>query len=176
MQLDGQNLPLLYISPGQINVQLLSQLDARPYTLVIMQGGQPGPTMAIDISPSAPQIFVYAGTGRAIAQNQDWSLNGSEKPARPGEFVTVYVNGIGALQYGIPQGVASSDKLNICTLPHSATVGGKPAITAFLGLTPGLVAVGQANVAIPKLETGDHPLVLTIGGVASNPATVSVAN
>jgi uncharacterized protein (TIGR03437 family) len=60
-------------------------------------------------------------------------------------------------------------------LPFSATIGGVNAPVQFLGLTPTLVDLAQANIQVPALPTGDYPLVITVGGVSSVPATVSVA-
>ena len=31
-------------------------------------------------------------------------------------------------------------------------------------MTPGLVALGQANIHVPVLTPGDYPVVVTIGG------------
>ncbi len=177
LELNGQPLRLFYVSPSQINAQLPAVLLPGLYTLVLLRESDPGPTMLVDIRETAPQIFVYPGTGRAIAQNQDWSLNGPDSPAYPGEYITVYVNGIGALTYLVPSGIPSyAEPLSRCSLPHSATIGGLTAEVAFLGLTPGLIGVGQANIAVPGLPPGDHPVVLTIGDTNSNAPLVSVAN
>ena len=45
----------------------------------------------------------------------------------------------------------------------------------FLGLTPGLVGVGQANLKVPPLPPGAYPLAITIGGVKSNTGLVTVS-
>ena len=54
-------------------------------------------------------------------------------------------------------------------------IGGVEADIVFLGLAPGLVGVTQLNVA-PVWETplGDQPLVVEIGGFASNTAVVTI--
>jgi uncharacterized protein (TIGR03437 family) len=44
----------------------------------------------------------------------------------------------------------------------------------FLGLTPGTVGWAQANLVVPGLSPGAYPVVLTVGGAASNGATVYV--
>jgi hypothetical protein len=75
------------------------------------------------------------------------------------------------LQSGVP---TPPDPLNRITLNASATIGGQSADILFLGLTPGLIGVVQANVRLPPVAAGNHPLTLTIGGVASNGPLVSV--
>jgi len=44
----------------------------------------------------------------------------------------------------------------------------------FLGLAPNFVGLLQANITVPALAPGDYPLVVTLGGVDSNPGLVSV--
>jgi hypothetical protein len=54
-------------------------------------------------------------------------------------------------------------------LPVSVTIGGTPAPMTFLGEAPGLVAgVMQINAQVPTgIASGNVPLVVSIGGVAS---------
>ena len=44
----------------------------------------------------------------------------------------------------------------------------------FIGLTPGSIGLYQANFVLPNVTTGDHPLVITISGQASNNPLVAV--
>ena len=55
------------------------------------------------------------------------------------------------------------------------TIGGAPAPVSFSGLAPGLVGVYQVNVQVPAAASRGSavPVVLSIGGTASN--TVSMA-
>ncbi len=46
----------------------------------------------------------------------------------------------------------------------------------FSGLAPGFVGLLQANMRIPNVAAGDQPLVVTIGGVASQSALITVAS
>ena len=57
----------------------------------------------------------------------------------------------------------------------TATIGGVAAQILFVGLTPGLVGVAQANIAVPSsAPVGDQTLVITIGGQPANSALVSI--
>ena len=61
--------------------------------------------------------------------------------------------------------------------PFSATIGGEDAAVGLLGLTPGAVALGQANITVPPtLATGDYLVIITVGGVPSNAFLISVVN
>jgi uncharacterized protein (TIGR03437 family) len=67
-----------------------------------------------------------------------------------------------------------SDPLPAVTSTYSVTVGGRPAETIYLGLTPTFVSLAQANVKIPDMAEGSYPLVITVDGEASNALQISV--
>jgi adhesin/invasin len=60
------------------------------------------------------------------------------------------------------------------TASVTATIGGTPATVQFAGLAPGYAGLYQVNVVVPQLAAGDYPLQLSVAGIASNSATVSV--
>ena len=55
----------------------------------------------------------------------------------------------------------------------TATIGGTPAMVSFAGLTPGFVGLYQANIVIPNVAAGSHPMVITIGATASNTTNIN---
>jgi len=177
LELDGRPLPLFYVSPGQANAQLPIDILPGFHTLSVIVEGRPGPAAAMEIIPAAPQIFRTPDTGAAIAQNQDWSLNDARNPANPGEYVTIYVNGIGGVTNPVPEGAAAANSpLSRSALSHSITVGGATAEAAYLGLAPDFVAVAQATFAVPPVTAGSQEVVVTVDGVNSLPAAISVGN
>jgi len=57
------------------------------------------------------------------------------------------------------------------------TVGNASAPTQFVGIPYGLVGVLQINYQVPAgIGIGTQPVVVTIGGVASAPASLNVTN
>src|SRR5258708_16127844 len=94
-------------------------------------------------------------------------LNGLCAPIAAGSYFTVYLTGVGPLDNSPPDGAgAPSLPLANATLPHSAFIGGLPATISFLGLAPGFVGLGQANILVPNASPGERPMSITIGGVA----------
>jgi len=167
--------PLFFVSPNQINIQIPTGIDTGDADVVVNITGQPPRMPArIRVLRASPGIFFHSGN-RAVAQNQDFTLNAPDNPAPPGGVIILYMTGQGPLSRFLQSGVAAlSFPLSEATLPSSATIGGKPAAIHFLGMTPGLVGVLQANLGIPDLPPGDYPVVVTIDGVASNSAMVAV--
>jgi uncharacterized protein (TIGR03437 family) len=55
------------------------------------------------------------------------------------------------------------------------TVGGVPVVPDFIGIPSGLVGVTQINFRIPDgVAPGVQDVVVTVGGVASNTAKITV--
>jgi uncharacterized protein (TIGR03437 family) len=62
----------------------------------------------------------------------------------------------------------------VATLPATATIGALNAPVQSLSLTPGLVGVAQAILQVPALAASDYQLIITVNGIPSAPATVSI--
>lgn len=171
---NGIDVPLLYVSPNQINAQMPYELPPGPATLTVTAGASFSLVIPIDIVPAAPGLFLSSGR-RAIVQNQDYRLNSTANPAGVGSFIIAYFTGQGALDQAISTGaVAPPTVLSRTKSATSATVGGLPAQVMYSGMTPGYVGLAQANIVVPNLPSGEFPLILTIGGVISNAGMISV--
>ncbi len=94
--------PLFYVSPGQINAQLPYETPPGAATLIV-NGGTPA---SFTVAPSAPGVLVY-GANRAVAVNQDNTLNSPDRPALTGDWITVYLSGQGAVNPAVVSGAAS---------------------------------------------------------------------
>jgi len=172
---NGVAAPLFFVSPTQVNIQVPYETPAGEATLLLRVDGTDKPPLRFTVAGASPGIFLLPSTNRAVAQNQDYSLNAQQNPAPPGSVLIVYLTGQGALDTPVASGAAAgSDPLARAALPARATIGGIQTQLLFLGMTPGLVALLQANLVVPDLPPGDHPLVVTIANVASNAALVSI--
>ncbi len=175
VRVNGRTVPLYFVSPLQINAQMPGDIAPGTVNVEVVRDGVPSGAVTVTVAPTAPDLLVYSGT-RAVALDEAYALVGESNPAKPGKFILLYLSGVGSVSPAVPVGsAASATELSHATLPFSATIGGQPAEVAFLGLAPGFVGLGQANILVPPgLAAGDHPLVLTVGGVASNTATLRV--
>jgi len=172
---NGVAAPAYYVSALQVNFQVPFATPPGLATVSISWNGLPSSIAWVQVKPAAPGILVY-GNNHAVAQNPDFSLNGPGAPIAPGSYLTVYLTGIGTLDNTPADGAAAPlSPLANATLAHSAFIGGLPATISFLGLAPGFVGLGQANILVPNASPGERPLSITIGGVASNSTSVSIS-
>ena len=176
VSINGQNIPLFYVSPTQINGQLPFEIPSGAATLKVTANGATGTAFSITVADAAPGIFLI-GANRAAATNPDGSVNGSTNPAATGAILTAYFTGIGPLDHLVATGAPAPLNGTLCkgTLPVTVTIGGQLADVLFAGLTPGSISLAQANVVVPNLPSGDYPILIKVGGAPSNAPLISVA-
>src|ERR1035438_8571854 len=100
----------------------------------------------------------------------------ADHPASAGSVIVVYLTGIGSLTNTPLDGAgAPLAPLAQATLSATATIGRANPTLPFLGAPPHFAGLAQANLQVPQLAAGDYPVVITVNGVASAPAMLSVA-
>lgn len=168
---NGEDAPLLYVSPGQINAQMPLDIQPGVATVVVTNGTSESLSVTTTVPATAvPGVLVY-GNNHAVAQNYpSYSLNSSTTPAKAGDVIIVYLLGGGPVQGGslLATGQPTPNAVFPVTETYSASVDGVAAAVQFLGLTPGFAGLYQANVVIPNIASGDHNLTITIGSSSSN--------
>jgi len=160
--------PLYYVSPNQVNVQIPYETKAGNATLTL---GNPFENVdfRFRVASAGPGVFTFA----------DGSLNPSKSAAR-GQVATLYMTGDGAVTPSLATGSAPSPGTPTNRLPHpqaavTVTVGNVPATVDFIGIPTWGVGITQLNFRIPDtVPAGVQPVVVTVGGVASNVANITV--
>jgi uncharacterized protein (TIGR03437 family) len=171
----GTLVPLLYVSPTQINFQVPSSAKAGAVNVVVNGPGGASASFSATVVAASPSIYQY-GPNHAAAQNDSGELNSADAPASSGSVVTVYLTGQGAVNHAVPDGSpAPSSPLATANAVSSAAIGAASATIQFLGLTPNFAGLAQANITVPNLPSGDYPLVLTVGGYVSASVVISVS-
>ena len=177
---NGTQLPLYYISPGQIDAQLPVNLaPGSNAQLTVTAGGLTSSPVTFTVSAVAPGVFTY-GLLRAVAQDAStgYSLVGPGSPARPGDVLVVYLTGGGNVNQASGKwttGAFAPPGLSPVSNPYNVTIGGLPATVSYYGLTSGFIGLYQLNVQVPALPAGDHTLVITQNQTASVSTLISVA-
>jgi uncharacterized protein (TIGR03437 family) len=164
--------PLFYVSPVQIDAQIPWTLTpGNQYQIQVNANGAVSTPGSVTIVPAAPGIAA-AASGLALAQhNADFSSVTESSPARPGEYVVLYLAGLGATDTVVATGAAApSSPLIHPLISPTLTLDGSSVPIAFVGLVPGYVGLYQIDVQIPaNAPNGD--LLLSVGqpgAVASN--------
>jgi len=173
---NGTQVPILFVSPGQINFQLPYETLIGTATLVVESPVGAGAPVSVTVSPTGPGVITALLTGQALAVNlADGTLNSAQSPAAPGTYVMVYVIGQGQVDPPIPDGAAAPlTPLSSPVAPVLVNVGGQPATVQFAGMAPDFVGLMQLNVQIPSVQAGEQSLQVMIGGVAANATTIAV--
>jgi uncharacterized protein (TIGR03437 family) len=172
----GTDAPLYYSSTGQINAQVPVELSAnQQYQVVVKVNGLYSNPETINTAAAQPGLAVLADNS-VIAQDVNYNLITANHPAHAGDVIILYLTGMGATNPLVPSGVpAPSSPLAQAVIQPQVTIDGSPAQVLFAGLSPGSVGLYQIDVKIPAgARTGDLPLVVKQGSVASNTAILGV--
>jgi uncharacterized protein (TIGR03437 family) len=172
----GFEAPLYFVSPGQINAQIPYELDSgRKYQVIVVANGALTIPESIQLEAVQPGIAAFPD-GLVIAQHADLSLVSADNPAQPGEFLVIYLAGLGKTDNPVVSGEASP--ANPLARPLDTPVlriGGQQADIFFAGLTPGLVGLYQINFQVPEsASSGTQELVVEQSGVLSNLTTITI--
>src|SRR6185437_1490378 len=96
--------------------------------------------------------------------HSDGSLVNASAPARRGEFVSVYLSGLGATNPAVNDGAAapSSEPFARITGSVKVFIGGQPvAAPQFAGLAPGFAGLYQLNIQVPvTVDSGEQSLAV----------------
>ena len=181
---NGVLAPVFYASPTQINFQLpWEMLGQNQASIVVTVNGSVSDPQTIGLRAVSPGIFSTdsSGSGQGAIQISNTALFAAPnsalgRPAKRGEFLTIYCSGLGDVSPRPATGAASGSPLSSTLLSPSVTIGGVPALVIFAGLSPGFVGLYQVNVQVPDTAPsgGQVQVVMTISGVSSNTVTVAV--
>ena len=173
MKVNGELAPLYYVDSGDIDAQM--PLDIQPGTVasvVVSFGSATSNAAAVFVPAGATPGLSFYGNNRAVVVNKDnITVNSPTAPAAVGDEVVAYFTGGGPVTASgkLATGGASPPGQSPVTGSVSVTVGGiaSPDVE-YVGLTAGSVGLYQANFTVPQIAKGTYPVVLTIGGQASN--------
>ena len=176
----ARQLPLWYVSPTQVAGQLYYDLGSPVGVRVVTPQGSSG-WDTIVLVPHAPAFYTYneAGGGRAILLHTDGTLVTRQNPLKPGEWVSLYGNSLGAVEPPSPAGRAAGDgsvgnPLSLVSGAVSVEIEGRPSEVSFAGLAPYYPGLYQVNLFTPYYDViGDLAIAMRVQN-AESIAPVSV--
>lgn len=182
--------PLLYVSPTQINLQapIVPGEDSAGIQVIANCGAASQTTSSsqtVSAQAVAPEFFFFqlnssgtnpvvafdAGTGAAVGV--PGLLPGTVvTPAKPGEYVALYMTGLGQVDPPLAPAVLASVAASTAW-PASVSLNGVQLGTGdvlYAGVAPGFAGVYQVNIHVPSnAPDGNLPISVTIGGVTTSP-------
>ena len=162
---NNAQVPLIFVSPGQINFQIPFEVSGQVQVRVDREG-QRGNTVTAKVGRRGAGLYGFPGTPYGIVQNASrnnafpWpdtpTFAGVAKAAaRPGDTLVLYGSGFGPVNPAVATGAAAgSDQLSRLTETPKVSFGqnffGPFVDPLFVGLAPGFVGLYQLNVRVPN--------------------------
>ena len=171
-----------YISPGQVNVQVPSNVQTGTQPMVVSTAAGASAIYNITVNATqagmlAPPNFLIGGKQYATALFTDGvtyvlpvnAIPGvPSRPAKPGETITFYGVGFGPVN---PSSIVAGQIVqayNSLTLPLQIQLGNPAGGRDLYGPGASLVGLYQFNVVVPTLPDNDAtPLTFTVGTTAA---------
>ena len=182
--INGVPAPLFFVSPLQINLQVPFATAGPLATIVVTNGGVPSNTVLVPLASTSPGVFSNSLDGLGpgiIVHSLTFAPVTEADPTSPGEFVSILLTGLGALQPPLGDGVAGPvDPLSLTTDPDIEVLFGfeaLPSVISFSGAAPFFVGLYQINVTVPDLQVvgAAVPVAILTSNAISDFVTVPVA-
>ena len=162
---NGQPVPLLYVSPTQLNIQIPYGVSGQTTLQITTPNGSATATFLVD--PVAPSIIAMT------AQN---ALCSAANPAQPSGYVTVYATGLGVAASPVATGQAAPSA-NPMVAPVSVLLGNTILHPSYAGLAPGFAGLSQINFAIPaNCAAGVYALSIVAGSATSQQVNLNIGS
>jgi uncharacterized protein (TIGR03437 family) len=176
----GQPAYVDFISGGQINAQVPSNVGTGQQPLVVTNadGGKATFTVTVNaVEPGlyAPSSFLIGGKQYAGALANDGvtfilppgAISGiTSQRAKPGDRITFYGVGFGPVTPSIPAGQVVTAQNALPTFQMQ--IGGAPATAQYAGLAPGAIGLYQINAFVPTSAAANDltPVTFTVNGTS----------
>jgi len=166
-------IPLLFLSPRQINAQMPFEVAGAATMVAHTPGGVSEP-FPFNVQAAAPALFRSTFGGQSLeplpiilrAYNQEPIT--LSNPVRRGEVLFMFGTGLGGVSPRLASGEAAPPGILFRNLQAPVvTIGGREAAVEFAGLAAGFVGLNQLNIRVPAdAPLGfDIPLRIVSGGV-----------
>ncbi len=164
---NGQPMPIIFVSPTQINAQMPFQALGNVTVIVHTPGGV-SDNFNLTVLPTAPAIFLSGVAGPdtnlpTVVRSTNNLLVTDSNPIHRNDQLTIYLTGMGKVTPAVDDGLpAPGDPLAIAIAAPAIQLGGQDVQVDYAGLAPGEVGVYQINLTIPRSVPTGLGLPLTI--------------
>ncbi|HXA66483.1 MAG TPA: IPT/TIG domain-containing protein [Bryobacteraceae bacterium] len=167
-------LPLLYVSPQQINAQVPFELSDGNYTLVVHSPGQPDVSATFTVARNSPGLFGQSLNSQtyAIALHADGSVITPDSPAQGGETISLLGTGFGPYSAPVVDGFFPPAPPPGLTDSVSISLGNQNPTPTWSGAAPGYTGVAMTTFQVPPTMAGSGMVQLTVSVNSANSNTV----
>jgi uncharacterized protein (TIGR03437 family) len=180
--------PIFFIVPSQINFQVpqvpaSGTVEVRVVTGCGTANEVRSAPEVVSVQSAAPEFFCfqliangmnpvagYNGVTYVLVGAPGLLPGATFAPARPGDFLTLFLTGLGATSPAFAPGVLP-DTIAWITGTIQVTIGGvilAPADIGYAGVTPTSAGLYQLNIRVPdSVQSGNQPIVVSVNGIAS---------
>ncbi len=171
VSVEGVRAPLVITSSGQIQIQIPWDLAAGAVNIVVSVSGEMSNTFTATLAAATPSLLAvtHAATGAVVS---------AAAPAVPGEFLTLYFTGLGAVNADMAMGSAVPAGFPVSTVATPQLLLGSTALEVlFSGLAPDYVGLYQVNAQLPLVlpPAASGTLTVTCAGQSTS-AVVPLAS
>jgi uncharacterized protein (TIGR03437 family) len=171
LTVNGVPVPMLFVSPQQINGQLPFNVDGSAQMTLRTPGGI-SDNFNFGIQPVAPSIFRTGTAGpqtglATITRADNGELITPTNPVHQGDSIIIWATGLGRTNPAIDSGMpAPSDPLPTAIVQPTIALGGVALDVQYAGLVPGSIGLYQINATVSRpVPLGlSIPLVISQGG------------
>ena len=192
VDVNGAAAPLLFVSDSRVIFQCPLLPPGSPLEIALKtENGVSASRVQSLMQAAAPGLFTWGTAGQGVIMNaatneiaMPKTKGIASRPAVPGEYISIFANGLGEVIDGVTAGTqAPDDRLVLLTNKIKVILGGIEIDPAFAGLAPGTVGLFQVNAQLPP----DVPvglgvplylkLILADGSVvSSNTVTMAISS
>ncbi len=176
----GQAAFIDYVSTGQVNAQVPSNIATGPQPVVVTTPGGKSAAYTVNVNATEPGLLAPGvfdiNNGQYVAAVfpanpstyvlPPGALSGiSAQRAQPGQTIVLFGIGFGPVTPNIPAGQLVSQS-NTLGGNLQMFFGGVPATVSFSGLGAGFLGLYQFNVVVPNVPAGDTvPVTFSLNGI-----------
>ncbi|HTM47664.1 MAG TPA: hypothetical protein VL285_03235 [Bryobacteraceae bacterium] len=151
VNMNGKILPLVFVSPEQINAQLPSDLADGVYTLTVQSGGKPDVSAEFKVARNAPGLFnkVIDGQAFGLFFHENGDPVAVDSRARRGETVTLLGTGLGPFLQMPPEGFGVQESAGFALSDAVTILSGDSAFEpSYAGIASGRVGMAAIRFKI----------------------------
>jgi uncharacterized protein (TIGR03437 family) len=181
MSVNGTPVPLLFVSPTQVNAQLPNNVLG-PSTVSIHTPGGVSNSFHFTVLSAAPAVFMSGSAGpvtglATVIRAANNQLVTPTNPIRPEDTLVIYLTGMGLTSPSVIPGVpAPLTPLALASEVPTVTLGGSSLDIQYAGLAPDEIGVYQINAVVPGgvAQGLSEPLVISQGSALGANTTLNV--